>query len=136
MRARCGGYRPALLMRQSDSESTRVYAAKYQKLRRQADIQDGTQLVLNFWCSLRESVCDKASITVSSQYGSKLSEHLESMIDLVLAATNDSVFSTTNNFDGNRDSSERSSRKRDAPATDNDASKGNNQKPTRVSKSR
>jgi transposase InsO family protein len=91
-------YRKFLLMvkvwslKQSDGESTRLYAARYQKWRRQAGLKDGLELVLSFWCSLREQVRKVASVAVSSQYGSKLPDKLEDMVGLVIAATNDSDF--------------------------------------------
>jgi hypothetical protein len=119
-------YRKFLLMvkvwtlKQQSGESTRVYAAKFQNLRRQADLQDGLQLVLCFWCSLRESVRRVASVAVSSQYGSKLPMKIEAMIDLVIASTNDTdLFSTSSGsssgspgFSGDKGNNERFSRKR------------------------
>ncbi|KAG2232614.1 hypothetical protein INT48_001303 [Thamnidium elegans] len=81
-------YRKFLLMvkvwtlKQQSGELTRVFAAKFQNLRRQADLHDGLQLVFCFWCALREPVRRVASVAVSSQYGSKLPTKIEAMIDL------------------------------------------------------
>ncbi|MGO3048237.1 MAG: reverse transcriptase domain-containing protein [Streptococcus thermophilus] len=99
-------------MKQSTGESTRSYAAKFQNLRRQAGLADGLQLVLCFWCSLRESVRRVASVAVSSQYGTKLPVKIEDMIGLVIASTNDTdLFSSTSdhsNYSGNKGNNERS----------------------------
>ncbi|GAA5817831.1 hypothetical protein MFLAVUS_011388 [Mucor flavus] len=67
-------YRKFLLMvkvwssKQQAGESTRVFASRFQNLRRQAGLLDGLQLVLCFWCALRESIR-----RVASQYGSTVS---------------------------------------------------------------
>ncbi|GAA5806605.1 hypothetical protein HPULCUR_012145, partial [Helicostylum pulchrum] len=117
-------YRKFLLMvkvwslKQQAGESTRSYAAKFQNLRRQADLHDGLQLVLCFWCSLREPVRRVASVAVSSQYGSKLPGKIEAMIDLVIASTNDTdLFSSSSSgissgLSGDKGNNERHSRKR------------------------
>ena len=88
-------YRKFLLMskvwtlKQGPNESTRVFAAKFQQLRRQATLPDGLSLVLTFWTALRENVRTTASVAVSSQYGTKLPSRIDNMVDLVVAATND-----------------------------------------------
>ncbi|GAA5806349.1 hypothetical protein HPULCUR_011882 [Helicostylum pulchrum] len=106
-------YRKFLLMvkvwtlKQQASESTRV---------RQAGLHDGLQLVLCFWCALREAVRRVASVAVSSQYGSKLPVKIDAMIDLVIASTNDTdLFSSSigsSSYNGDKGNDERSSRKR------------------------
>ncbi|GAA5801532.1 hypothetical protein HPULCUR_006980 [Helicostylum pulchrum] len=115
-------YRKFLLMvkvwtlKQQASESTRVFASKFQNLRRQAGLHDGLQLVLCFWCALREAVRRVASVAVSSQYGSKLPVKIDAMIDLVIASTNDTdLFSSSigsSSYNGDKGNDERSSRKR------------------------
>lgn len=77
-------------MKQAPGESVREYAAKFQKLRRQAGLTDGLPLVLSFWCSLLESVRKVASVALSSRYGTKLPDNVESIIGIVIASTNDS----------------------------------------------
>ncbi|KAG2210687.1 hypothetical protein INT45_003171, partial [Circinella minor] len=88
-------YRKFLLMinvnrlRQGPREPCRAYGARFQKLRRQADMKDGVQLVLMFYCSLRASTREKASSAIASQYGTKLPNKLEDMIQLVAASDSD-----------------------------------------------
>lgn len=97
-------YRKFLLMvkvwklKQVSGEPVREYSAKFQKLRRQAGLEDGLPLVLSFWCSLLESVRKVASVALSSRYGTKLPDNVESIIGLVIAATNDSDIYVTDNL--------------------------------------
>ncbi|KAG2210684.1 hypothetical protein INT45_002557, partial [Circinella minor] len=89
-------YRKFLMMvkvwklKQSVGEPVREYAAKFQKLRRQAGLEDGLPLVLSFWCSLLETVRKQSSVALSSRYGTQLPDNVESIIGIVIAATNDS----------------------------------------------
>lgn len=81
-------------MTQGKYESTKSYAAKYQRMRREAELPDGILLVCNFWCSLRGEVRKSSSVAVASQFGTKLPEKLEDMINVVVAATNENdIFS-------------------------------------------
>ena len=130
-------YRQFLLMfkvwtlKQGPKESTRLFASKFQTLRRQAGIQDGLSLVLTFWAALRESVRNVASVTVSSHYGTKLPDKVEDIIGLVLASTNDTdMFSPTWNSDSNAskyagENNYERTRKRTAPTKVNKDFKSN-----------
>lgn len=82
-------------MRQGKYESTKDYAASFQKLRRQAGYQDGVQLVVVFWVSLRDSIQRASLTTTASRYGSSLHKKLEEMIKLVCATGEDSSLLTS-----------------------------------------
>lgn len=90
-------YRKFMLMtevgalRQGRTESTRDYAAKFQKLRREAGFQDGVQLVVCFWCSLTHQVRKSSLSTIASKYGKNLPEKIDEMVDLVCANGDDST---------------------------------------------
>lgn len=79
-------------LKQGKNESTRSYSERFQKLRRQAGFEDGIQLVITYYSSLRSSVSSAARPAIASQYGSKLPTSIDDMVDLVCAAGDDSTF--------------------------------------------
>lgn len=79
-------------MKQGDSESIRSYAAKYQKLRRQTNLEDGQHLILAFWTSVKPSIRDRAAGALASRYGNDLPKTLEQVIQYLITSTNDSDF--------------------------------------------
>ncbi|KAG2191345.1 hypothetical protein INT47_005859, partial [Mucor saturninus] len=109
-------YRKFLMMvkvwklKQAPGEPVREYATKFQKLRRQAGLEDGLPLVLSFWCSLLETVRKPSSVALSSRYGTKLPDNIESIIGIVVAATNDTDIYLMDSFGGNKEN-ERSLRR-------------------------
>lgn len=117
-------YRKFLLMaqvgclRQGKTETTRDYSERFQKLRRQAGFEDGIQLVVTFYVSLRYSVRMASRSAIASQYGSKLPTSIDDMVDLVCAAGEDSTFllspessSSGNSRNSNHNSSDLKRRK-------------------------
>jgi len=79
-------------MRQDRYESNKEYANRFQKMRREANIEDGTFLAVTFFCSLRESVRSRSQIAIASHLGSSLPTSINQIIDLVVASGDDSSF--------------------------------------------
>lgn len=86
-------------MRQRRNETTRGYAEAFQKLRREANFEDGILLVVIFWVSLRESVQRASLSTIASRYGNKLPMEIDEMVELVCATGEDSSLLTSVNSD-------------------------------------
>lgn len=82
-------------MRQDKYESTREYAEEFQKLRREANFEDGVLLVVIFWVSLRESVQRASLSTIASRYGNKLPTEIDEVLELVCASGEDSSLLTS-----------------------------------------
>ncbi|CEP12660.1 hypothetical protein [Parasitella parasitica] len=91
-------YRKFMLMaevgalRQDTSETTREYASRYQKLRREAGLEDGTQLAVAFFVSLRDNVRSRYQVAIATHFGSSLPTFINQIMDLVLASGEDSGF--------------------------------------------
>ena len=89
-------YRKFMLMaevgtlRQDSSETTREYASRYQKLRREAGLEDGTQLAVAFFISLRDNVRARSQVAIATHFGSILPTSINQIMDLVLASGEDS----------------------------------------------
>ena len=72
------------------SETTREYASRYQKLRREAGLEDGTQLAVAFFISLRDNVRMRSQVAIATHFGSILPTSINQIMDLVLASGEDS----------------------------------------------
>ncbi|KAG1258091.1 hypothetical protein G6F58_012040 [Rhizopus delemar] len=83
-------------MRQAPYESNREYSNRFQKMRREAGMEDGTQLAVTYFASLKPSVKTVAQVAISSHLGAKLPVSINQIIDLVLASGEDSAFSIKN----------------------------------------
>jgi hypothetical protein len=79
-------------MRQDLHESNREYANRYQMLRREAGMQDNTQLAVMFFVSLKPNVKSMMQVALSSHFGTTLPTSVNQIIDLVLASGEDSPF--------------------------------------------
>ena len=79
-------------MRQGRHESNRDYASRFQKLRREASIEDGTFLAVSFFCSLRDTVRSRSQIAIASHLGMSLPTSINQIIDLVIASGEESSF--------------------------------------------
>lgn len=77
-------------LRQDSSETTREYASRYQKLRREAGLEDGTQLAVTFFISLRDNVRMRSQVAIATHFGSILPTSINQIMDLVLASGEDS----------------------------------------------
>ncbi|KAG0861934.1 hypothetical protein G6F16_012914 [Rhizopus arrhizus] len=93
-------------MRQAPYESNREYSNRFQKMRREAGMEDGTQLAVTYFASLKPSVKTVAQVAISSHLGAKLPSSINQIIDLVLASGEDSAFSIKNPHKRNRASEE------------------------------
>ncbi|KAG2202040.1 hypothetical protein INT47_006232, partial [Mucor saturninus] len=76
-------------MKQGASKSVRSSGAKFQKLRRQACLEDGVQLVLCFWWNLRPEVRKACIVPLAANYGTKMPSNVEDIIALVTTTTLD-----------------------------------------------
>ncbi|KAG2191768.1 hypothetical protein INT47_010343, partial [Mucor saturninus] len=76
-------------MKQGANESVRTFGAKFQKLRRQACLEDGVQLVLCFWWNLRPEVRKACMVPLAANYGTKMPSNVEDIIALVTTTTLD-----------------------------------------------
>ncbi|KAG0978759.1 hypothetical protein G6F26_012107 [Rhizopus arrhizus] len=83
-------------MRQAPYESNREYSNRFQRMRRETGMEDGTQLAVTYFASLKSSVKTVAQVTISSHLGAKLRNSINQIIDLVLASGEDSAFSIKN----------------------------------------
>ncbi|KAG1165019.1 hypothetical protein G6F36_013552 [Rhizopus arrhizus] len=93
-------------MRQAPYESNGDYSNRFQKMRREAGMEDGTQLAVAYFASLKPSVKTVAQVAISSHLGAKLPNSINQIIDLVLASGEDSAFSIKNPYKRNRGSEE------------------------------
>ncbi|KAG0733662.1 hypothetical protein G6F23_013129 [Rhizopus arrhizus] len=59
-------------MRQAPYESNREYSNRFQKMRREAGTEDGTQLAVTYFASLKPSVKNIVQVAISSHLGAKL----------------------------------------------------------------
>jgi hypothetical protein len=91
-------YRKFLLMVEVGSmcqgtyESNREYSNRFQKMRREAGMEDSTLLAVTYFASLKASVKSVAQLAISSHFGSRLPSSIIQIIDLVLASGEDSAF--------------------------------------------
>ncbi|EIE87344.1 hypothetical protein RO3G_12055 [Rhizopus delemar RA 99-880] len=91
-------YRKFLLMVEVGSmcqgtyESNREYSNRFQKMRREAGMEDSTLLAVTYFASLKASVKSVAQLAISSHFGSRLPSSITQIIDLVLASGEDSAF--------------------------------------------
>ncbi|KAG1536774.1 hypothetical protein G6F49_012918 [Rhizopus delemar] len=91
-------YRKFLLMVEVGSmcqgayESNREYSNRFQKMRREAGMEDSTLLAVTYFASLKASVKSVAQLAISSHFGSRLPSSINQIIDLVLASGEDSAF--------------------------------------------
>ena len=76
-------------MKQGASESVRSFGAKFQKLRRQACLEDGVQLVLFSGWNLRPEVRKACMVPLAANYGTKMPSNVEDIIALVTTTTLD-----------------------------------------------
>jgi hypothetical protein len=83
-------------MRQAPYESNREYSNRFQRVRREVGMEDGTQLAVTYFASLKPSVKTVAQVAISSHLGAKLPSSINQIIDLVLASGEDSAFSIKN----------------------------------------
>ena len=68
-------------------ETTRKYASCYQKLRREAGLEDGTQLAVVFFISLRDNVRAHSQVAIiATHFGSILLTSINQVMDLVLVS--------------------------------------------------
>ncbi|CAO3699847.1 unnamed protein product [Rhizopus microsporus] len=91
-------------MKQDLHESNREYANRYQKLRREAGMQDNTHLAVMFFASLKPNVKSMMQVALSSHFGTTLPTSINQIVDLVLASGEDSLFSSKSPYKRARNS--------------------------------
>ncbi|ORE00671.1 hypothetical protein BCV72DRAFT_237481, partial [Rhizopus microsporus var. microsporus] len=91
-------------MKQGFHESNREYANRYQKLRREAGMQDNTHLAVMFFASLKPNVKSMMQVALSSHFGTTLPTSINQIVDLVLASGEDSLFSSKSPYKRARNS--------------------------------
>jgi hypothetical protein len=91
-------------MKQGLHESNREYANRYQKLRREAGMQDNTHLAVMFFASLKPNVKSMMQVALSSHFGTTLPTSINQIVDLVLASGEDSLFSSKSPYKRARNS--------------------------------
>jgi transposase InsO family protein len=79
-------------MRQGRHESTREYANRFQKLRREAGLDDNTQSALALFSSLREDVRARSQQATASKFGKKLPDTISELVEAVISGSNESDF--------------------------------------------
>jgi hypothetical protein len=138
-------YRKFLLMTEVGSlcqekyETNREYASRFQKMRREAGMEDNTQLAVTFFVSLREPVRIRSQQAITCHFGNKLPTCIGELIDLVIATGDDSSLLGLNNKRARLDSGSGSSATMMAPSKTNvmvnkgihSSRKGNNYKYSR-----
>ncbi|EIE76889.1 hypothetical protein RO3G_01593 [Rhizopus delemar RA 99-880] len=91
-------YRKFLLMVEVGSmcqgayEINREYSNRFQKMRREAGMEDSTPLAVTYFASLKASVKSVTQLAISSHFVSRLPSSINQIIDLVLASGEDSAF--------------------------------------------
>lgn len=123
-------------MRQRRNETTRSYAETFQKLRREANFEDGVLLVVIFWVSLRESVQRASLPTIASRYGSKLPTEIDEMIELVCASGEDSSLLTSGNANAPANNSSNKRLRSDEYVNDHNNNKGVSKPPPQKNSSK
>ncbi|KAL9554154.1 hypothetical protein MBANPS3_002954 [Mucor bainieri] len=106
-------------MRQGPQETNREYASRYQKLRREAGIEDGTSLAVSFFVSLRNSVKTATQVEIASRFGSSLPTSINQMIDLVNASDDSGLVTYKANEYNNTHHNKRAKRTDDENDSDN-----------------
>ena len=85
-------------LKQMGDESVRAYGARFQRMRRQASLEDGVMLILAFFNGLRLEIRKAASLQISARFGNELPSTLESIIQLV--SSNDDDFLSASRSSG------------------------------------
>ncbi|KAL9539149.1 hypothetical protein MBANPS3_010440 [Mucor bainieri] len=93
MKPYCGLIRSRAILNFSDSPYRKfmlMAEVRYQKLRREAGLDEGTQLAVVFFFSLRDNVRSRSQVAIATHFGSSLPTSINQIIDLVLASGEDS----------------------------------------------
>ncbi|KAG2209266.1 hypothetical protein INT47_005558 [Mucor saturninus] len=76
-------------IKQGASGSVRSFGAKFQKLRRQACLEDAVQSVLCFWWNVRPEFRKACMVPLAANYRTKMPSNVEDIIALVTTTTLD-----------------------------------------------
>ena len=77
------------LMEQKPGESVREYTYRFQKLRREADMEDNVNLAVRYLCSLHRNIQDDVRLAIASRMGTNIPTTVTDMSELVFATISD-----------------------------------------------
>lgn len=77
-------------IKQQEGETVRSFSLRFDQLRQQSQMKDGTELALCFWSNLLPTVQTTCLAPLSKKFGNNIPTKLDEIIDLVSAASDDS----------------------------------------------